>query len=106
MPSLNTNFLMFCDVHDTTAYLGLIIVGLLGSVAAGLGTGCPGSVRRWISTSRTHREKLIKIGAKVIKHSRYVIFQMAEVMVSKALFREILERIRGLAMAILPPRTG
>ena len=38
--------------------------------------------------------------------SRYVIYQMAEVMVSKALFREILERIRGLARAIPPPRTG
>jgi hypothetical protein len=38
--------------------------------------------------------------------SRYVIYRMAEVMVSKALFREILEHIRGLAMAILPSRTG
>jgi len=64
----------------------------------------PKKIRNW--SLRTLQVKLIKIGAKVIKHSRYVIFQMAEVMVSKALFREILERIRGLAMAILPPRTG
>jgi len=26
------------------------------------------------------REKLVKIGAKVVRHGRYVIFQMAEVM--------------------------
>jgi len=44
----------------------------------------------------TLREKLVKIGAKVIRHSRYVIFQMAEVMVSKRLFQEILERIGRL----------
>jgi hypothetical protein len=40
--------------------------------------------------------RLIKIGAKVIKHSRYVTFQMAEVLVSKGLFKEILERIHRL----------
>jgi hypothetical protein len=34
--------------------------------------------------------------AKVIKHARYVTFQMAEVMVSKRLFQEILERIHQL----------
>ena len=45
---------------------------------------------------RTLREKLIKIGAKVVRHSRYVVFQMAEVLVPRTLFREILARIRGL----------
>ena len=39
---------------------------------------------------------LIKIGAKVITHARYVIFQMAEVAVPRWLFRTILERIRRL----------
>jgi len=42
----------------------------------------------------TLREKLIKIGAKVITHARYVVFQMAEVAVPKRLFQAILERIR------------
>jgi hypothetical protein len=42
------------------------------------------------------REKLVKIGAKVVSHSRYVIFQMAEVLVSKSLFYDILERIGRL----------
>jgi hypothetical protein len=45
---------------------------------------------------RTLREKLIKIGAKVAKHSRHVVFQMAEVTVSRGLFAEILFRIGQL----------
>ena len=44
---------------------------------------------------------MIKIGAKVVTHSRYVIFQMAEVAVPQWLFRAILERIRRLR----PPET-
>lgn len=39
----------------------------------------PKAVRLWTLT--TLREKLIKIGAKVRRHSRQVIFQMAEVAV-------------------------
>jgi len=54
----------------------------------------PRSVKHWSLT--TLREKLIKIGAKVVTHARYVIFQMAEVAVPKQLFRAILERIRRL----------
>ena len=54
----------------------------------------PRRVRQW--SLRTLRVKLIKIGAKVIRHSRYMIFQMAEVLVSKRLFQEILERIHRL----------
>jgi hypothetical protein len=40
--------------------------------------------------------KLIKIGAKVLRHSRYVIFQMTEVAISKEMFAEILSRINRL----------
>jgi len=43
--------------------------------------------------------KLIKIGAKIISHSRMAIFQMAEVAVPEALFSALLERIRCLAGA-------
>ncbi len=43
--------------------------------------------------------KLIKIGAKVVSHSRRAIFQMAEVAVPEALFAALLERIRCLASA-------
>ena len=41
----------------------------------------PGNIKHW--SLRTLLMKLIKIGAKVLRHSRYVIFQMAEVAVSK-----------------------
>jgi len=44
----------------------------------------------------TLREKLINIGAKVVTHARYVIFQMAEVAVPRKLFCEILRRIHRL----------
>ena len=54
----------------------------------------PKSVREW--SLRTLRGKLIKISAKVIRHSRYVVCQMAETVVSRALFRQILERIGRL----------
>jgi len=61
----------------------------------------PRSVKHWSLT--TLREKLIKIGAKVVTHSRYVIFQMAEVAVPKRLFRAILERIRRLRLPEMVP---
>jgi len=54
----------------------------------------PPAVRHWTLT--TLREKLIKIGAKVVRHSRKIIFQMAEVAVPRELFRAILERIGRL----------
>ncbi len=39
------------------------------------------------------------LGVQVVKHARYVTFQMAEVLVSKSLFYEILERIHQLKPA-------
>jgi hypothetical protein len=59
-------------------------------------------VKHWSLT--TLREKLIEIGAKVVTHSRYVIFQVAEVAVPKRLFRTILERIRRLRLPETVPR--
>lgn len=56
----------------------------------------PKSVSHWTLT--TLREKLIKIGAKVTRHSKYVTFQLAEVAVPRELFAAILERIKRLAM--------
>jgi hypothetical protein len=54
----------------------------------------PRAVRQWTLT--TLREKLIKIGAKVVRHARQVVFQMAEVAVPRELFRAILEGIQRL----------
>jgi Transposase DDE domain group 1 len=42
------------------------------------------------------REKLIKIGAKVVSHGRYVTFQMAEVAIPRQLFASIMQRIAAL----------
>ena len=50
-------------------------------------------------TLTTLREKLIKIGAKVVAHAKYVIFQLAEVAVPRPLFARILERISQLRLA-------
>jgi hypothetical protein len=57
----------------------------------------PRSVEHWSLT--TLREKVVKIGAKVVKHSRYVIFQLAEVAVPRELFAAILGRIARLREA-------
>ena len=58
----------------------------------------PRDVKHWSLT--TLREKLVKIGAKVTRHSRYVTFQLAEVAVTRNLFSAILNRIARLA---IPP---
>jgi hypothetical protein len=56
----------------------------------------PQAVRHWTLT--TLREKLIKIGAKVVRHARQVIFQMAEVAIPRELFQAILEGIQRLRL--------
>jgi Transposase DDE domain group 1 len=57
----------------------------------------PETVERWSLT--TLRERVVKIGAKVIAHARYTVFQMAEVAVSRDLFRRILHMIDALRPA-------
>jgi hypothetical protein len=54
----------------------------------------PGEIAEWSLTSL--REKVVKIGAKVIAHGRYVIFQMAEVAVPCELFGRTLDCIARL----------
>ncbi len=51
----------------------------------------------------TLREKLVKIEAKVVRHGRYVTFQLAEGAVPRSLFQKILRLIDGLRPAPLPP---
>ena len=57
----------------------------------------PKPIRGWTLT--TLREKLIKIGAKVVAHAKYITFQLAEVAVPRQLFAAILERIGRLRLA-------
>ncbi len=58
----------------------------------------PGEIGHWSLT--TLRDKLVTIGAKVTRRSKYVIFQLAEVAVTWKLFAAILDRMERLA---LPP---
>ena len=50
----------------------------------------PKAVEQWSLT--TLREKLVKIGAKVVRHGRYITFQLAEVAISRDVFADILSR--------------
>jgi hypothetical protein len=54
----------------------------------------PEEVEHWSLT--TLREKLVKIGARIVRHGRYVVFQLAEVAVPRSLFADILRRIDDL----------
>jgi hypothetical protein len=54
----------------------------------------PDTIAQW--SLGTLREKLVKIGARIVRHGRYVVFQLAEVAVPRALFAAILRRIDRL----------
>jgi len=54
----------------------------------------PGEVKHLSLT--TLREKLIKIGAKIVRYGRYITFQLAEVAIPKCLFANILRLIDDL----------
>ena len=54
----------------------------------GLATGC--------RTNGAAGDKLVKFGARIVRHGRNVVFQLAEVAVPRALFVEILRWIDGL----------
>ncbi len=60
----------------------------------------PDEVEQWSLT--TLREKLIKIGAHVVRHGRYITFQLAEVAIPRRLFAEILCLIDGLRPKAAP----
>ena len=60
------------------------------------------SVRRWPWSSRRGRNvqvKLIKMGVRLVRHSRRLIFQLSEVSVPRRLFEGVLDRIGRLSPA-------
>ncbi len=61
-----------------------------------LGTKCCARkpVQSWTLTAL--REKLSKIGAKVVSHSKYIIFQLAEISAPRHLLAAIQNRIGRL----------
>ncbi len=54
----------------------------------------PELIERWSLTSL--RERLIKSGARLVRHGRYAIFQMAEVTIPRDVFAAILNMINTL----------
>ncbi len=59
--------------------------------------GLPKAVEDW--SLRSLQLKLIKMGGRIVRHARRIIFQLAEVAVSRDLFAAILERVARLRLA-------
>jgi hypothetical protein len=54
----------------------------------------PKAIKHWFLTSIQTR--LIKTGGRLVRHARRLVFQLAEVMVTRGMFAEMLERIGRL----------
>jgi hypothetical protein len=54
----------------------------------------PEAIKRWSHASIQTR--FIKTGGRLVRHARRLVFQLAEVMVTRAMFEELLERIGRL----------
>ncbi len=54
----------------------------------------PKAVKHW--SLRSVQIKLIKIGARLVRHARRLVFQFAEAAVPREVFRQVLERIARL----------
>ncbi len=65
----------------------------------------PKTAKPW-SAGPACARKLIKIGAKVVSHGRYVTFQLAEVAVSRQMFADILSLIARLPPAASTGMSG
>ena len=57
----------------------------------------PEAVRGW--SLRSVQAKLVKIGGRLVRHARRLVFQLAEVAVPKEVFQGVLERIGRLCAA-------
>ena len=51
---------------------------------------------RALTNPTSLREEVVKVGAKVVTHARYMVLQMAEVAVPRNLFGRILQTIEEL----------
>lgn len=64
----------------------------------------PDGVGHWSPiTLRARAARVIKVGAKIVRHGRFITFQMAEIAIPGTLFVEILRLIDGLRPAHLRP---
>jgi len=98
--ALNWTRLSCHDFVDNQARLQLFALAYnLGNFLRRL--ALPASVKHWTLT--TLRNKLIKIGCKVVHHARRVVFQLAEVAIPRSLFALILRRIERLRLLTPAP---
>jgi len=58
--------------------------------------GLPKAIKDW--SLRSLQVKLIKMGGRIVRHGRQIVFQLAEVAVPRELFAAILERISRLRL--------
>ena len=63
--------------------------------------GAP-SVEHWSLT--TLRDKQVKIGAKMVRHVRFITFHLAEIAIPLRVYHTILRRIRRFA--VITPRAA
>ena len=98
--ALNWTRLSCHDFDDNQVRLQLFALAYnLGNFLRRL--ALPASVKHWTLT--TLRDKLIKIGCKVVHHARRVVFQLAEVAIPRSLFALILRRIERLRLLVPEP---
>jgi len=69
----------------------------LGRLGGYLGFGCvPPPVSGTPEESLTGDGNGVKTGAKIVRHGRSITFQMAEVMISRRMFQQVLDAIGAL----------
>ena len=82
---------------DPGIALGQLLRFTKGSTLALLLYPCPGVDEDWSATSLQTR--MIKTGGRLVRHARRLVFQLAEVLVSREMLCGILERIGRLRLA-------
>jgi len=81
------------EFKDNAVRLALFVLAYnLGNFLRRL--ALPKEMASWSLTSL--KEKVIKVGARLVMHARRLVFQMAEVSLTRAMFGQILSRIRQL----------
>ena len=58
--------------------------------------GLPMAIKNW--SLRRVEVKLTKIGARLVRHARRLVFQLAEVAAPRTLFRGVLDRPDGIGV--------
>ena len=80
---------------DTTCIDSLWLSSIQATLTSTL--RLPKAVRHW--SLRSVQVKLIKMGGRLVRHSRRLIFQLSEVSVPRRLFEGVLDRIGRLSPA-------